>query len=129
MLNNFPSYYTVLTNWLLRLTFIWSVFLFSGYVANDFLTLPTVPETELIECQSPNPSISISQYYIDRLALQKQPSLFRFSSKVALIAYNRLQQTQFITLKKKRYTYAFSFSCLPIKIIPTNLTDLPPALC
>ena len=113
-LNSSPS---IFANWLLYLTLIWSVCLFSGYVDNDYFTLPTDTQTELVESQK-IVKTTISFYKnIANIALQKQLPYFLFSQKTALAAYHQLQQVKFITWTKKRNLDNFSFNFLPIKYL------------
>ena len=126
-INKLHPYHSIFTKWLLHLTLIWSVFLFSGYVTSDFLRLPTLPETELVEFPSSNASDSISQHYIGQLTFPKQIALFCFCPKAALIAYNTLQQVRFIIWQQKRCAFPFSFIDLPIKVIPSFSKEATPA--
>ena len=61
MSNKLISYQSILTNWLLYLTLFWSVFLFSGYVDSDYLALPTLSSTELVEHKKPATSTFVFQ--------------------------------------------------------------------
>lgn len=106
------------------MTLLWSVFLFSGYVDSEFLTLPTDSKIELVAFQTANSSAAVFQQSTARLALSKQFFSLGFYSKTALITYNRLQQVQFIAWKKKGYAFPLSFVYLPIKVIPSNSKEI-----
>ncbi len=117
------SYKSIFTNWLLYLTLVWSVALFSGYVYNDYFSLPSLTSTELVEPEKPvKTTISFYENIADITQQQLVP--FLFLSKTALLAYHQLQQVQFIAWTKKRYLDRFLFNYLPIKTIPNDSKEI-----
>lgn len=121
------SYLSIVTNWLLRLTLLCSVFLFSGYVDSDYLTLPTTTQIELVESKAP--CSSNFSFLKNSYQLTKQPqNKFSFTSfDAALIAYNQLQKVKFLALKEKAIEYSIIRLFMPRKIITSNFKDVSPA--
>ncbi len=113
-------YRFIFSNWLLRLTLLWSVFLFSGYADSDYLTLPTTTTTELVEAKKTATSFFVFQKNTTQLAVLVRPFLFLNAFKVSLNTYNQLQQVKLLASIKKGYAYPFSYTHLPTKTIPTD---------
>ena len=128
ILSKLKTYPTLLTKGLIYLTLIWSVFLFSGYVDSEFLSLPTSTNTELVEEKKVTTSIFTFQKNINQSQILSSPLLFINAFKAALTAFNQLQQVKLITAIKKTELYAVSLIDLPIPIIPLNTKDALPAI-
>lgn len=128
MTNHLKKYQSILTNWLLYLTLIWSVFLFSGYVDSEFLSLPTATNTELVEEKKITASTFIFHKNLAQSKILASPLLFINAFKATLIAFNQLQQVKLITALKKAKLYVLSLIHLPIKIIPLNTKEIFPPL-
>lgn len=128
MSNKLNSYQSTFANWLLYLTLIWSVCLFSGYVDSDYLTLPSITYTELVEPQKTVRTAVTFYKSTPKLAIQKQLPSFFFFPKTALRVYHQLQQVKFIAWTKRRNLDNFSFNFLPIKTIPSASKAAAPTL-
>ena len=128
MSNKLDSSPSIFANWLLYITLIWSVSLFSGYVDNDYFTLPTDTQTELVEPQKTIKTTATFYKSTFGIAVQKQLSSFLFFPKTALLAYHQLQQVKFLAWTKRRKLYTFSFNFLPIKTIPSASKVAAPTL-
>ena len=128
ILSKLKTYPTLLTKGLIYLTLIWSVFLFSGYVDSEFLSLPTSTNTELIEEKKVTASIFTFQKNINQSQILSSPLLFINAFKATLITFNQLQYIKLITAIKKVKLYAVSLIRLPIKIISSDTKDALPLI-
>jgi len=118
MQKTFFTYHSFLTKALLGLAFIWSVFLFSGYVENDVLTLPETASTELIGTKSKTaPIVSFQKVQAFRYVLSTQNNSF-YKTAFALNTYNNLIETTFLQLQKETFNYIFWRPSLPNKCFP-----------
>ena len=126
MKERLQSYHITLTNWLLRFTLFWSVFLFSGYVENDYLTLPTTTQIELVESKTPFPSNFSFLKNSCQLTQQLQKNFSFTSFEAVLIAYNQLQKVKLLASKEASTKYS-CIRYLPRKIITNDSKDANPA--
>jgi len=114
MIKNNSTYHSLLSNWVLRFTLFWSVFLFSGFVPNAAPALPTTQETELVETESlAEKTISFQKA---RQSNTLRPLAVRYA-KLALIAYNQQQEIAYLTQKRKQYFFDLPIIFLPNKTI------------
>lgn len=124
MQQSFSIYTNRLSKYLLGLAFLWSVFLFSGYVTTEFLKAPTSPETELVETNILNTSTISFQKATASFALFSIFSNHYFYFKVALLAYNNRLKVAFRCLEQQCFNYINSTICLPLKTIPHGTEEV-----
>ena len=101
MSNKLNSYQSIFANWLLYLTLVWSVVLFSGYVEQDYFALPAVTHTELIEPQKTvKTTISFYESVADVIP-QKTISLFSLFFQNILTCLSSITTGTIYCLDKK----------------------------
>lgn len=114
------TYHSYLSKVLLGLACLWAVFLFSGYVETDVLTLPEIATTELTKKKvKTSPIVSFQKVQAIRYVLTTQNYAF-YQRDAALNLYNDLIETAFLQLKKERFNYLICKPFLPKKTFPVS---------
>ena len=116
----FSNYQNYFSKGLLGLSFLWTVFLFSGYVDNEYLSLPKAEQTELFESSKKLKSIAFFQKVIDFQPLFKFDKNYSTNFKYAIFVYNSKYQVKFLQLNKRSYSYDFWTPNLPNKTFPKS---------
>lgn len=118
MQKTFFTYHSYLSKALLGLTFLWSVFLFSGYVENDVFALPDRASVELLEAKAKTaPIVSFQKVQGFRHVLDTQNNS-DYKLKFALAHYNTLIAVTFLQLQEEGFNYIFWRPSLPNKHFP-----------
>ncbi len=123
------TYHSYLSKVFFGLACLWAVFLFSGYVETDVLTLPEIATTELTKKKvKTSPFVSFQKAEAIRCVLTTQNYSF-YQRGAALNLYNDLIETAFLQLKKERFHYLIWRPFLPNKAFPvSSKLDAPSSL-